>query len=242
MRRNIVRPPRNVQELPRWRSWVNNILSGVEYATNIVSGLAKFGDVVGGNYTEFESDGSMTAVGDATCYLDEFSQLIGQRLESPSSRIIQSASEGAVYFKDTTVLGTDYIGMTIQFNHDWDYSAIYPHLHWWQASANVPNWILQYRWQVNGSAKSTSWTNVAVASHAFTYSSGTLNQISAFGSIDAPSGAGVSTMLQMRITRDTTNASGLFAGADPLTGDVYGVFFDVHKQVNRLGSRQQYVN
>lgn len=235
----IIRPPRNNDEISSWRDIVTSILMGTRSAFNFLADKAKFGTTT--SYTEFQSDGSMVAVGDATCFLDELSPLIGQRLESPSSDIIQDNSEGAVYFKDTCIYGTDYVSFSMQINHDWDYEDLEPHLHWWQASSNVPNWILQYRWQDNGQAKTTSWTPLAWDSHAFTYSSGTLNQITSFGTIAATANVGVSSILQIRLTRDTTNVSTLFAGADPLTGNVYGVSFDCHKSVNTLGSRQRYV-
>lgn len=201
-----------------------------------------FGNVRQGNYAQFEDDGSLRFFGTATGFLDEANQLIGKRLESPSSDIVQDNAEAAIYYKDSATL-VDYVSMTVQFNHDRKATAsVSPHIHWWQTESSVPNWMIQYRWQVNGSAKTTSWTSAKLSSHAFTYSSGTMNQITGFGDITPPTGDGVSTIIQVRLLRDTNNDSTLFAGADPVTGNQYAVSMDVHKEIDSpCGSRQEYV-
>lgn len=200
----------------------------------------KFGDPQNGNFTGFEDDGTMVFNGTATVYDDILNQLIGQRLESPSSRITQNTAEGSVVFATNTEL-TDYVVMNIQISHSWKMGTdLYPHLHWWQAQNNVPNWLLQYRWQRNGQAKTTAWTSVKMNTNAFTYSSGTLCQISGFPAITPPSNYSISDILQCRVLRDNANTSGLFAGADPYTGSVSAVNFDSHYIRDMGGSRQEY--
>ena len=204
---------------------------------------AQFGDVAGGNYSEFESDGTLVAVGDAVAWRDELQPLTGSRLESPSSDIVLNLAEGSVTFETGARYATDYVTTSLQLNHDWELGTnIHAHLHWWQVSANVPNWLLGYRWQKQGDTKTTSWTNLAIDSHIFTYSAGTLNQISEWAEITPPVGYGqVSDIVQFRIYRDVTNASTLFGGADPEAADVDAVNFDIHIEVDTLGSRQEYV-
>jgi hypothetical protein len=194
------------------------------------------------DHTEFEADGTMQAVGDATCWRDELQMLVGSRLESPSSDIQLNIPEGSVTFETSARYATDYVVMSIQINHDWLVgSAVHPHLHWWQVSSDVPNWMIGYRWQRQGQAKTTSWTNQIYTTHGYTYTSGTLNQITEFGTITPPADySPVSDILQVRIYRDVTNASTLFAGADPESSDVDAVNFDIHFQVDTLGSREEY--
>jgi hypothetical protein len=199
-----------------------------------------FGDENSGDYADFEADGTLVFYGDSTAFRDEFGPLIGQNFTSPAADITTDAAEGTIVFDDSCTLA-DYVSMPVQINHDAKaQSNVYPHIHWWQASSNVPNWLLQYRWQQNGQAKITSWTSVKWASHAFTYTSGTLNQITAFGALSPPANTGVSVILQLRLLRDTNNTSTLFTGADPLTGDANAMFFDVHIEVDMLGSHEQY--
>jgi hypothetical protein len=200
----------------------------------------RFGSKGQGNYADFEADGTLVFYGDSTAFRDEFGPLIGQNFTSPASDIVTDAAEGTIVFKDSCALA-DYVSMPVQINHDAKaMSDVYPHLHWWQTSANLPNWLIQYRWQQNGAAKVTTWTSVKYVSHAFTYVSGTLNQITAFGALSPPANTGVSVVLQLRLLRDTKNASTLFTGNDPLSGNVSAMFFDTHIEVDMLGSHGQY--
>ena len=58
--------------------------------------------------------------------------------------------------------------------------------------------------------------------------------------IAPPSGAGLSDIVQFRLLRDCANASTLFSGTDPLTGNAAAVMFDLHFQTNSLGSDSEY--
>jgi hypothetical protein len=184
----------------------------------------------------------MVAHGDASCWRDELQSLIGSRLESPSSDIVQNNAEGSLTFQTSSRYPTDYVITNHQINHDWEIGTqVHPHLHWWQISSDVPNWLIGYRWQKQGDAKTVAWTDLAYSGHTFSYSAGTLNQITEFGPITPPVGYGeVSDIIQFRIYRDVTNVSTLFAGADPEGSSVDAVNFDTHIEVDTLGSRQEY--
>jgi hypothetical protein len=202
----------------------------------------RFGDVAGGNYLEIEADGTLVLYGTATVQDDILMQLIGQKLETTSSHIEQDAAEGSLHFETSCNLN-DYVVMNVQLSHTWKLgSAVAPHLHWWQSSATMPNWLIQYRWQKQGGLKTTAWTSQKWSSNAFTYTSGTLNQISLMGSIAAPVGYGqVSDIIQVRVLRDVANGSGLFSGSDALNAIAHAVSFDLHYEKDSLGSHQEYV-
>jgi len=173
---------------------------------------------------------------------DDLKALLGQRLESPSSNIVQNLAEGTVDFHSDAIFGTDFVVINHQLNHDWkEGTIIRPHIHWFQLTSATPNWIISYRWQVNGQQKETSWVNQKYESNTFTYSSGTLIQITTFGDITPPSNAKISAILQIRLSRDTTNASGLFAGVDPLADTIGVINEDVHYQIDSVGSIQEYI-
>jgi len=206
---------------------------------SIYGALTRIGDGET-NYTQFDGSGHQTMVGTATVFNDEKGNLSSAKITSPSSKVVQDDAESAYYFKDTATTA-DYLWLNIQFNHDRKLGSVTsPHLHWRQASATIPNWIIQYRWQKQGAAVTTAWTSIKWTSHAFTYTSGALNQITDFSDITPPSGDGISDQLQVRIIRDTGNASGLFTGADGLAGDVYVTDFDTHKESDSLGSNSEY--
>ena len=208
-------------------------------ATDTTTDRLIVGDYDAGNYAEISATG-LRLYGTATSTLDELGFLITQRIESPASRIVADHAEGELEYKDTCTLD-DYVSMPIQINHNWDGTTpIGLHLHWPQASANLPNWLIQYRWRRNGQAKATSWTSKKYDSHVYTYTSGTLEQITSFGTITPPADVGLSSFLQVRLLRDVANTSTLFAGADPLTGSAKALGYDAHKVVDGFGSNTEY--
>ena len=94
----------------------------------------------------------------------------------------------------------------MQLNHDKDLAASSTRTcTGCKPRANVPNWLLQYRWQTQGAAKTTAWTSAKYSTHAATYTSGTINQITKWAAIAPPTGAGLSDIVQFRILRDTAN-------------------------------------
>lgn len=191
------------------------------------------------NYTKLDSTGHQTMTGTAKPWRDELGQLLG--FKTKGTRITEDLDEGTVLFADTCQIADDWKLTNVQLNHDKDLAgSIYPHLHWQQASSNVPHWLLQYRWQVQGATKTTAWTTAKYTGHAVSYTSGTINQITKWAAISPPIGAGLSDIVQFRILRDTDNDSGLFAGADPLTGNAAATMFDLHFQTNSLGSTDEY--
>jgi len=207
----------------------------------IFSKTLKSGNIEGNNYTEIEADGTIRLHGDATAFRDEMNQLILQLKNNPSDKLINNVSEGSVTYKNNTGLN-DYSTMSIQLNHDRKNGApIYPHLHYWQSSINTPNWLLQYRYQRNGQSKETSWAYLVPTENAYAYTSGTLNQIVRFRSITPPTGDNVSDILQIRLIRDVSDASGEFDGAETSPIDQDAVSLDVHIEVDTIGSREEYI-
>lgn len=129
----------------------------------------------------------------------------------------------------------DEVHFTIQMPHDWkEGSNIYPHVHWTPVSATAGNvvWELEY-----------SWTNINVA---FPGSSNMASAATAAGGVawvhkmtkllsgglDYISGTGktASSMLVCRLHR---NAG---VGSDTLAADAAFLEFDLHYQINRIGT------
>lgn len=200
------------------------------------------GNVPAGNYTEFEADGTMQAHGDATTWRDELGPLLASRIESPASDIVQNLAEGSITFEDSARYPTDYVVYNVQVNHDWFVqSNVEFHIHLWQANAERPNFLIGYRWQVNGQLKTAGWTNVPLTTSIFTYTAGTLNQIlDGASSITPPATAQLSDVVQFRLYRDYTNVSGLFSGAETTGLDVDVMSADMHRRSDTMGSREEY--
>lgn len=167
---------------------------------------------------------------------------MGQKLDTSSGRIDYNFAELGVDFADNARYAvTEQISIIAQFGHDWKTgSAISPHIHWAQSSADMPNLLIEYRWYDNGDLIPATWTKVAVGDNAFAYSSGTLAQLSEFD-ITVPVGIdAVSSLLEIKFFRDVANDSTLFSGSDPLTGNALVKEFDIHYQRDSNGSNQEY--
>lgn len=192
----------------------------------------------GTNSTEFEADGTMKMNGSATCYTD----LIGSitSIQVQGSGVSLNAAEQSIDFTTGANL-LDYAWISFQMKHEWKMgSNIFPHLHWTQNSANTPNFLIRYRWQRNGQTKTTAWTNYKCNTNAFTYTSGSLNQISYGAAITPPTGYSISDIVQIRIFRDNGNTSTLFTGTDVYTGDAQITSSDIHIESDTLGSRTEF--
>lgn len=215
---------------------MNNLQVEVLQADTIRSARAFIGS--GPDYLVIDSTGHLTMHGYARPWRDEFGDLSRVRVQGTGVSI--DDAEQVIVFASNADL-SDYAPVKFQLNHDRDEASVIKfHFHWQQVSANIPNFLLQYRVQRNGYAKETNWTHLKYSSNAFTYVSGTLNQITSFPEIELPAGSGLSTIIETRLLRDTDNTSTLFVGADPQTGNISVSYLDPHLQINSLGSTDEY--
>jgi hypothetical protein len=197
---------------------------------------------VGGatDYTSIAADGSLSFTGAATVFRDEFGDIT--KLKVAGVGISEDIPNGTVGLMTTCDYANDYLIANFQLNHDRKHLApVYPHVHWVQTQNNTPNFLFRYRWQLNNTARTTAWSNLIMKTNAFSYVSGSLNQITHGLSITPPIGDNVSTILQVQFTRDKTNASGAFTGSDTHTATADVTSLDIHIEVDTVGSRQEFV-
>jgi hypothetical protein len=192
------------------------------------------------DHTKFTAEGHQIMIGDARPWRDQLTDAIN--IKSTGTGVSVNSTESTMDFVNNANLN-DYLFFNVQLNHDKDLSAsIYPHIHFFQAEAQMPNFLLQYRWHVNGGLKTTAWTNLKCNSRAFDNPAGgqTRNQIAYSAAITIPAGSTISDIVQFRILRDTGNASTAFTGTDPYTATVGVLAFDIHFMTDSLGSNEEY--
>lgn len=191
------------------------------------------------NYN-FDETGHQEMQGDARPWRDELTDALNIRVTGTG--VATNNTENTVEFTDTAQMANDYLYLNIQLNHDKDLSSsIYPHIHFFQGSNAVPNFLISHRWQASLGEKVTAWTSLVCNVLAQAYSGTTKNNIAHSAAINPPAGSGLSDIVQFRIMRDTDNDSGLFVGADPYSGPVGVLAFDVHFVINSMGSTEEYV-
>jgi hypothetical protein len=219
---------------------VINIATGKGYylaGSDVISELSRHGSGV--NETLFDSTGHQTMTGTARPWRDALTDALN--IKNTGVGVSTNAAESTVEFVNNALAASDYLYLNIQMNHDKDpTSSIYPHIHFFQGRNAIPNFLLYYRWQKMGAEKATSWVPLKCTTLAFTYGGTTRVNIASSVAIAPPTGTGLSDIVQFRICRDTNNASGLFTGADPYTGTVGVLAFDIHFQINSLGSTDEY--
>ncbi len=183
---------------------------------------------------------------DGTLYLGALSwddlrfPLTGQRLTVTAGRLDYDFEECTVEFGATARYPNEPICMVAQMPHKKYFgSVLHPHLHWVQASSDMPNWLMAYRFYNNGEAV-PAFTLAAWDHNAFTYTSGSIMQLTNFPTIASPADENVSAILDIIMYRDSANVSTLFDGADPLSASAAAKEFDLHYQIDSTGSGREY--
>jgi len=157
-------------------------------------------------------------------------------LRFPFTRDKQGQSEKPDY--DFTNMGLlfpqnnsgEVVYITAQMPHSWKAgSGIKPHIHYVQDEAQEPAFKMDYRWYNNNGDPTVAFATLIASTFGFAYTSGSILQIVSFPEIDG-SGFGLSSMLDIQIYRDDNVVS----------GDVLAKEFDIHYQIDRPGSRQEF--
>lgn len=189
----------------------------------------------GANRIKVSLDGTLTTEGTATTWNDVRTDLFGARLSVNRGRVDYNYDEGSITLQDNGDIDNndDVVQGSFQMPHDAKEDSLFKfHIHWWQTDNTSREFTVSYRVQPNGSAKTVPWTPIVVTAdattNAFTYTSGTLNQITALFNLDT-TGFGLSSLIQFKLTKSDNN------------GDVDATFLDAHYEIDSLGSAEEYV-
>jgi len=199
-------------------------------------GTAKFGDGVT-DYSEFEADGTLKMNGAATVWDD----LRVQILTRTSSRVSPTFTSGLggnseIYTYEFDPDTDNNVYFEAQMPHSWASTKIYPHVHWSPAdtATGTVRWVLECTWSDYQSSFGTSFTYIMDS---------TITEASQYKHLIADAGTGltptvdqdsVSTMLICRLYRDGA------AAEDTYTGEASLIAFDIHFEMDTLGSRTMY--
>jgi hypothetical protein len=199
-------------------------------ASPTFAGLTKVGGA--SNYTTIESDGTVVFNGDATVWDD---------LRVPGTSVQKGASApdlvsflGAGNVMVNAFDGgatTEQVFFSIQLPHSYkEGSDITPHVHWSPINANAGNvkWQLEYSWaNVNDTFPAVTTISVVDATDTTAWK----HQLAGFSAISG-TGKTLSSMLVCRLFRDPSD------GDDTYGSDAAFLEFDVHFEIDTVGSRQ----
>lgn len=189
-----------------------------------------------GNGTKIMSDGSIRFVGTARVFDDLIGDVMSKRLFSTTGTVSFDFDENTIEWEPGGSISdnNDRIAFNLQYPHNaviGDNSFFKLHFHWFQDATTDFSFAAQYRIQNNGKPKETSWTTITASTtdnSIFSYTGGTLNQITVFPEIDV-TGCDVSSTVQFR-----------FARTDSETGDAHTTFIDAHYAIDSQGSIDEF--
>lgn len=131
---------------------------------------------------------------------------------------------------------TEITYIIMQLPHNYKLGTnIRPHIHWQQMNSNSVVWKFAYKWFDNGDAVPAGFTTVTANGQVYTYTAGNLLQTETFPEIDGSGISAVSSILLIKVYREDDVVGGAGAGNDALAFE-----FDVHYQVDALGSVREY--
>lgn len=191
---------------------------------------SKFG--TSANYTEFEADGTLRSVGDATTFLDSMVPPTVYRTGGTSLTLAELVSGIYAHRFDTT----DQIHFSIQFNHGIQVgTTIYPHVHLVNKDAIVGaadvTFSLSYSW----ANRATSFPAVATPANkvvSYADKAGLYHTTLDFDPIVPIAGQGnISSILIGALTRVNTGYT---------TNNIFLLGFDCHYATDTMGSRTEW--
>jgi len=186
----------------------------------------------GANYTEVEPDGTVKFVGDATVWED---------MRAPATAINPPGQESDPDWDNTNggwlfdADGIEILWIVLQVPHAYkEGSAIYPHVHWQPTSTNGGDvlWRIDYKWTNIDATDAGSATPLEITPTA----GGTAlkHQQDSFAAIDG-TGKTISSIISVKLSRMGNDDD------DTYTGDALLKEFDIHYQIDTVGSRSELV-
>ena len=199
----------------------------------------------GDNYLNISSSGTLSLHGNATVWDDLRFSAVSSKLggsKDPGFAVFKTNASGSqgvfTYWFDDDA--EEEIYLIAQMPHAWKAgSLISPHVHWTPAAngTGTVSWGLEYSWaNVNSVFPSTStiYGNQVLGSHVNI--SGSVHYLTELSAITGTSKT-LSSMIVMRLFR---NATGAGSSGDSYANDAGLLEFDIHYEMDGLGSESEY--
>lgn len=194
---------------------------------NTFSGNNKFGDGAT-NYAQFGTDGTFRLYGTATIFDDLVVPLTTAKQGALTKPDFDYTNLGYLFPQDDA---TEILYLIVQMPHRWkEGSDLYPHVHYQRTSAGSPTFKIDYTWFNIGSGTAAPSTTVTMGQEVITYSAGSIHQINASANSISGVGKTLSSLLLIELYRDDNSVA----------GDVLTYQFDLHYEIDALGSNTEY--
>lgn len=214
---------------------ISEVLDGSNnsVAQSFSNGNNKFGSITAGNYSEFETNGTLKYNGSAIVWDDiSLSGLSFAPGGAAAPSLISFVDANTIVYGFSGASTTERLYLSTEMKHDYkEGSDIDFHIHWTPTTNNTGNvkWQVYYTWQtVDGTFSAPTLLTVTTAARGTAWQ----NTISNFGLI---SGAGkiINSQLVIQVFRVPTD------GADTYPDNAAFIAFGIHYQKDTAGSRQR---
>lgn len=189
---------------------------------------AYFGDVTGGNYSSFESDGTLVFNGNATVYKDLI--MPAANLRPGNTPPTWAAFVDSIYGYRFDAGVADELHGAVELQHDYkEGTDLVLHLHWSPTTTNTGNIVWGYAYTIadNGSAIPSQSAGTATPTAA----PGIINQHIRQNIVTiSGSGLKIGAILAFRVYRQN-------GGTDTFTGNAFLHSIGVHYTCDTVGSR-----
>lgn len=207
-----------------------------------IQGTGKIGDLIGGDYSEFEADGTLVFSGDATVFEDLRVPLSATRVNPVTNKPDFVIFRDGVYAYGFDDAADESVNFIAQLPHAWkEGSTIYPHVHWGIATAGSGGGAENVKWGLEYTLANMSGGDTFPASVTIYTDTIDVQNESQYQSIYTGIGAGIdmtgydiSAVIIGRLFRDTSVAN-------DFVPDAYGFEFDIHYEIDTIGSRQELI-
>ena len=112
---------------------------------------------------------------------------------------------------------------------------IYPHIHWQQMNANNVVWKMEYKWFNPGGLVPGGFTAATATTRRYTWAAGNLHQYDGWTAISGAGITEISSMFLVKVFRDDNVDAG--AGS----GDALAFEYDIHYEIDTLGSKREFI-
>jgi len=216
--------------LPEWvaKLWkrVGTVLSPETDGDELQVDLARIGSST--DNVTISATGHLKLNGSATVFDDLFVPLTTTRQGSNNKPDFDYTNIGYLFPQNDA---TEILYLIVQMPHRWKAgSDIFPHVHYNRTSAGKPTFKIDYSWFNIGSAVAAPGTTLPLATEVITYTSGSIHQINQSTAAISGSGKTMSSILLIKLYRDDNTVS----------GDVLTYQFDLHFEIDSLGSNSEY--
>ena len=180
------------------------------------------------NNLTLSADGSLRLNGTATVFEDLFVPLTSSKVGANAKPDFDETNIGYLFPQNDA---TEILYLIVQIPHRYkEGSDIYPHIHYKRTAAGKPTFKIAYTWFNTGSATAAPTTVLPLDVEATTYTSGSIHQINKSATAISGTGKTISSLLLIKLYREDNT----------VTGDVLAYQFDLHFEVDGIGSSTEY--